>query len=187
MGYFDDVENVARYIEISKEYDGRALIDVLGMYLKKGSTLLEIGMGPGKDLDLLSDHYAVTGSDSSQVFLDHYRERNTEIELLKLDAITLNTSKTFDCIYSNKVLQHLSTDEHNESIKSQARLLNSEGIIFHSLWYGHGEEVYDGLRFQYYDERVIESMYKMNFKILALCRYSEDEPDDSVYLIARKK
>ena len=35
----------------------------------KGSTLLELGMGPGKDLDLLKKTYSVTGSDSSKIFV----------------------------------------------------------------------------------------------------------------------
>ncbi len=186
MGYFDDADKVAQYIEDSKDYDGRELVNELAKYLKKDSTLLEIGMGPGKDLLLLSNYYEVTGSDSSQAFLDNFRNSNTEIELLKLDAITLDTSMTFDCIYSNKVLQHLSLDEHIESIKSQTKLLNSDGIILHSFWYGKGEDVYDGLRFQYYDECVIERMYTKDYEILDICLYAEFEPDDSIYLIARK-
>ncbi len=187
MGYYDDVEKVKQYIDISKEYDGRALVDVLCKYLKKGSSLLEIGMGPGKDLDLLSDYYLVTGSDSSQVFIDYYRERKADVELLQLDAVSLDTNKTFDCIYSNKVLQHLTIDEHIESIKSQFKLLNSGGIIFHTFWYGRGEEEYGGLRFKYYDESMIESMYNEDYEILDICKYTEDELNDSMYLIARKK
>ena len=104
-----------------------------------------------------------------------------------MDAITLDTPRTFDCIYSNKVLQHLTVDEHIESINAQARVLNSEGIILHTFWHGQGEVDYDGLRFQYYDESKIESLYKKDYEILTICRYTEDEPDDSVYLIARKK
>ena len=70
MAYFDDKKNVLDYIKMSEGYDGRDLVQVLRRYLPEGSSLLELGMGPGKDLDLLRPHYRVTGSDNSQVFLD---------------------------------------------------------------------------------------------------------------------
>jgi ubiquinone/menaquinone biosynthesis C-methylase UbiE len=70
MNYYDEIDNVREYIEMAEGYDGRELIEVLKQYLPKGASILELGMGPGKDLDLLSQTYQVTGSDNSQVFLD---------------------------------------------------------------------------------------------------------------------
>ena len=93
MNYYDDENNVDEYIEMSKEYDGRELIAVLKRFLPSGATLLELGMGPGKDLDLLSQYYQVTGSDSSQVFLDIYKKKHTKADLLLLDARTLDTDR----------------------------------------------------------------------------------------------
>ena len=109
MNYYKDKENVKKYIEMAKGYDGKYLIEILNKYLSEGSSVLELGMGPGKDLNILSKYYDVTGSDYSKLFLDLYREkyRNMKVDLLVLDARTLDTSKTFDCIYSNKVLYHL--------------------------------------------------------------------------------
>lgn len=51
---------VQEYIEMVEGYDGTELINVLKNYLPKGSSLLELGMGPGKDLDLLKKTYSVT-------------------------------------------------------------------------------------------------------------------------------
>ncbi len=42
-------------------YDGRELIAALTNYLPAGAEVLELGMGPGVDLDLLSQTYQVTG------------------------------------------------------------------------------------------------------------------------------
>jgi len=53
----------------------RGSISALTKFLPAGATVLELGMGPGVDFDLLSQHYQVTGSDNSQVFLDRYREK----------------------------------------------------------------------------------------------------------------
>jgi len=70
MSYFDDGKNVDEYIRMAEGYDGRELIAILKMHLPAGSTVLELGMGPGKDLDLLAQTYTVTGSDYSNVFLE---------------------------------------------------------------------------------------------------------------------
>ena len=74
MGYYDREENVQEYIQMADGYDGKALIDRLWRFLPDGSTVLEIGMGPGKDLDILREKYVVTGSDSSDVFLEFIQE-----------------------------------------------------------------------------------------------------------------
>ena len=91
--------------------DGRNLVKVLRRCLKVNSTVLELGMGPGKDLDLLARYFQVTGSDNSQVFLDRYWVQNPGANLLFLDAVTMDTNRRFDAIYSNKVLVHLSREQ----------------------------------------------------------------------------
>lgn len=47
---------------------------MLTQRLPSGASVLELGMGPGFDLDLLRKNYEVAGSDDSQFFLDGYRE-----------------------------------------------------------------------------------------------------------------
>jgi trans-aconitate methyltransferase len=100
MGYFDERKNVDDYIHMAEGYDGRDLIAVLQKHLPARSTVLELGMGPGKDLDLLAQTYQVTGSDYSNVFLDLYREKHPAADLLQLDAVSLATERKFVCIYS---------------------------------------------------------------------------------------
>lgn len=55
MGHLDVPANVRGYIRMAEGYDGAGLIAVLRKYLPAGSTLLELGMGPGKDLDLRAE------------------------------------------------------------------------------------------------------------------------------------
>lgn len=64
MSYFDDLKNVYEYIKMPEAYGGKELIDVLQTHLKIGSKVLELGMGPGKDLDILNRSYKATGSDN---------------------------------------------------------------------------------------------------------------------------
>ena len=124
MGFFDTEKGVEEYLEMAKGHDGRELIEKLSEYLPANSTVLELGIGPGTDLELLSKRYEVTGSDNSNLFLERYRKVNPEADLILLDAVTLETDRRFDCIFSNKVLQHLQREELEESIPRQAEVLN---------------------------------------------------------------
>ena len=187
MDYFDDEKNVTKYIEMAAGYDGGELIDILQKYLPPGSSVLEIGMGPGKDLELLGKTYKVTGSDSSQIFLDLYCKNHASADLIRLDARTLKTDRRFDCIYSNKVLHHLSDKELLHSLKRQSQLLNPSGILFHSFWYGDSEEFMHGLRFRYYSQEILLQMVKPYFDVLEADRYTEIDPYDSLYLVLKKR
>ena len=84
-------------------------------------------MGPGVDLDILQQYYQVTGSDRSTIFLERYRQQHTAADLLQLDALTMDTDRRFDAIYSNKVLHHLSRTELQQSLLAQAAVLHPEG------------------------------------------------------------
>jgi cyclopropane fatty-acyl-phospholipid synthase-like methyltransferase len=187
MGYFDRPENVKEYIKMAEGYDGEDLIKILRRYLEPGSSVLELGMGPGKDLDILVRDFKVTGSDISDVFLDLYRERNPEADLLKLDAVTLETDRKFDCIYSNKVLQHLTKDELRSSFVRQDLLLNDGGILLHTFWKGDEVEKIDDLLFVQYDEDELERIMDDLFEILVMETYTEMEGEDSIILVLKKK
>lgn len=183
MGYFDTEKGVNEYIEMAKGYDGRALIDKLKTRLENGSTVLELGMGPGIDLDLLKQHFQVTGSDSSEVFVKRYLDKHPDADVMVLDAITLRTDRRFDAIYSNKVLQHLSKQETAESLEAQRKVLRAGGIAMHSLWYGDTCEEHSGLNFQQYTEDSFARLLKGNFNILEAEIYTEMEARDSICFI----
>ena len=187
MGYFDDENNVDEYIEMAEGYDGKGLIDILRKYLKENASVLEMGMGPGKDLDILRHYYAATGSDSSQIFLNLYKKKNQDTDLMLLDARTLDTDCTFDCIYSNKVLHHLTKIELQESLRRQKDLLTPKGLIFHSFWEGDRTEEMDGLRFIYYRKDVLADIFEEYYDLLEIETYTEMEENDSIYVVAMKK
>ena len=187
MGFYDDKKNVEDYIKMAKGYDGKVLIDVLKIYLPEKSTVLELGMGPGVDLDMLRETYTVTGSDVSQVFIDRYREQNPDADLMQLDATDLAAERTFDAIYSNKVLHHLTRKELAESFRKQHALLNDNGLLMHSFWVGDTDEEMHGLHFAYYTEQELMEIAGAHYTLLAIERYTEMHEHDSLYLLARKK
>lgn len=187
MGFFDTEKGVDEYLKMADGFDGAELIKILQKFLPEKSSVLELGMGPGKDLNILSKTFTVTGSDNSQIFLDRYKKKNSNADLLKLDAVTLSTNRTFDCIYSNKVLHHLTTDHLRTSLKKQKELLNSDGILFHSFWRGNKTETMEGLLFVYYELDTLRNIFETEFEVLELKIYTEDQKDDSIYAVLKRK
>ena len=187
MGFFDTEKGVKEYIKMAEGFDGAELIKILRNFLSDGSSVLELGMGPGKDLDLLQKYYSVTGSDNSTIFLEKYKKKNPKVEVLSLNAVTLKTERKFDGIYSNKVLHHLTTDDLKISIKKQKDILNPNGILFHSFWKGSKTEKIEGLLFVYYELKDLRKIFESDFEILVLETYKEMEKDDSVYAVLRRK
>ena len=185
MGFYDKEDNIESYSKFIPTHDGAELIRVLRAHLDKGSTVLELGIGPGKDFERLANHYKVTGSDNSRVFLDKYRQKNQRAELIQLDARTLDTDKTFDCIYSNKVLIHLTRAELSRSLQRQKSILNPNGLILHSFWYGDKEDVYDDLRITFYTEQRLRDLMDDSFEILDIGKHAKMTEGDSIYVLAR--
>jgi len=187
MGYFDHEKNVQEYINMVEGYNGAELINALKNYLPKGSSLLELGMGPGKDLDILTRSYVVTGSDSSQIFVDQYKQGHEDADVIVLDAVKVEAGKKFDCIYSNKVLHHLKKRDLDKSIHRQKDVLNDGGILFHSFWHGHKVEEHHGMLFVYYLEEQLIEKVQDDFEILEIKKYSEMETNDSFYIVLKTR
>jgi SAM-dependent methyltransferase len=185
--YYKTKESAEEYIRLAKDVSGKQLIEKLKRILAPNSVLLEIGSGPGTDWKILNEAYNVIGSDNSNEFLRHLNNRNPNGEFLKLDAITLETDKNFDGIYSNKVMHHLTDKELIDSVKRQYEILNSNGIICHSFWKGEGSEVFNGLFVNYHNEVGLREVFKNYFEVLSIELYEEFEEEDSILLIGKKK
>lgn len=187
MSFYDDPKNVKSYIEMCEGYDGRPLYERLYKHLPINSKLLELGSGGGLDLDFLKQKYSVVGSDVSEAFLNACRLKHPTLSFLTLNAEQLQLSETFDCIYSNKVLQHLSKESLKKSIYQQTKLLSINGIIAHSFWIGEGTEVINGLLFTYYRQEELVEILSEHFEILDTLSYQEFEEGDSLFILAKLK
>jgi len=185
--YYHTKESVEDYIRKAKDHNGAQLIDRLKKYLPAGSSLLEIGSGPGTDWRLLNEIYDVIGSDNSLEFLKHLRINNPGGEFFELDASSLDTRKTFDGIYSNKVLHHLEDEVLEESIKRQYEILNPGGIVCHTFWKGEDSEIYNDLFVNYHTDEGIRFLFEKHFDPLLIQFYQEFEKADSILYIGKKK
>ena len=185
MKIYNSENGVSDYIKMADGHDGRAMISELQAHLPQGATVLELGMGPGKDLELLAQHYDVTGSDYSSTFLDRYRAIDPNADLMQLDAVSLDTERRFDAVYSNKVLIHLSDEDLATSILRQACVLANGGVVIHSFWHGDCVEEYDDMTVYCRNEDYLRRAFSERFETIASHRYTELEDSDSVYVVAR--
>ncbi len=185
--FFEVEKNIWEYIDAGEGIDGRFLIEALKKHLKANSTVLELGMGAGKDLNILNESYNTTGSDNSKVFLEIYRKENPSSKLLLLDAGTLKTNRKFDCIYSNKVLHHLSKEHLKTSLNLQKHLLNQNGILFHTFWVGTNLAKFQDLNFIQYEIDELKTLVEKDYKIIEIQTYQEMNINDSVYMILKIK
>lgn len=187
MGYYDDASSVDEYVKMCDGYDGSELFGTLRRHLPKGASLLELGSGPGNDVAVLQAEYQVTGSDLSLEFLRRCRQRFPALVFEQLDAVSLLTAARVDCIYSNKVLQHLTMPDLTQSLQRQQQLLPAQGLIAHSFWLGDKEETMHGLYFLYHERAALLALIGQYFEVIDTYDYGEFEHGDSVFVLARKR
>lgn len=189
MKYFMNKNNVDEYIKMCEGYDSSFINNKLMSYLEKGSSILELGMGKGDDFKELLEYYDVLESDNSSIFVDLYNKTHTKKAIL-LDAVNIDIDQKFDCIYSNKVLQHLTKSDFIKSIDRQAKALNKDGIIFMTLWNGEYKEEMmfdDQIRFTYYQIQDIKQIVKDKFDIVNIELYDEMDKNDSLIVVLKPK
>ncbi len=189
MEFFMNKENVNNYKSMIEDYDGSWIISKLEQYVKSGSSILELGMGTGADFELMLKNYKVLGTDNSPIFIEDYKLKNKNANVKILDATNINLEEKFDCVYTNKVLQHLTKEDFKLSIEQQHKVLNDKGKIFMTLWHGKYEEVlmFDGqIRITYYEEKDIKNIVKNMYNIITIEKYSELENDDSLLVVLEK-
>jgi cyclopropane fatty-acyl-phospholipid synthase-like methyltransferase len=184
--FYEDAANIEHYSQFTPAEDGSLLVEALQAWLPEGSSVLELGIGPGKDFKLLSQRYKATGSDFSNAFLERYRAMDAAADLLQLDARTLDTDRRFDAIYSNKVLIHCSTEELQQSFARQHEVLNDNGVMLHSFWYGEGTQEFGELTLVRRNERELKALLEGSFELLALEKHAKMTEGDSLYVVARK-
>lgn len=187
MGFYDKAENVAKYIDMCTDYDGSNIYPLLTENLKAGSSLLELGSGPGLDIPFLDKHYRVTGSDFSDEFLKHCRHQYKDIPFIKVNALEMDLSENFDCIYSNKVLHHFTEAALLDSLIKQSERLNKGGVIAHSFWIGEENKEMHDLLFTYYSQNELFDIISEKFELIASLSYQEFEEADSLFIIAKLK
>lgn len=188
MLYYHDPKNAKSYASMCEGYDASAQLEMLYKVLPREASVLELGSGPGNDLQLLAARYDVTGSDYSPAFVHMLKTRFPNQTILKLNAVSITTDGLFDGIYSNKILQHLNDDELAASFRRQSLLLNKGGVAFHLIW--QQIESPGGDNDLLFKQRNLDQMTTAmgdEFEMLEALDFGEFEDGDSLAILARKK
>jgi cyclopropane fatty-acyl-phospholipid synthase-like methyltransferase len=147
--------------------------------------VLELGSGPGNDINYLNKKYSVTGSDLSDEFLIRCKKKHKDIPFIKLDAVSIRTDKSFNCIFSNKVLHHLTLEELEKSFKRQQEVIVQNGLFSHTFWLGDKELTMEGMLFIFHNREDLVKLVAKYFTIIELFDYKELEKGDSIFILAK--
>jgi len=185
MEFYDDPVKVDEYESMCEEYDGSKLYNVLARHLVDGLTLLELGCGPGNDINFFHKKYTVTGSDLSDEFILRSKKKYADVPFIKLDAVTIKIDSVFDCIFSNKVLHHLTEDNLRKSLKRQQKVIVRNGLFAHTFWLGDKEFTMEGMLFVFHNRENLINLVSDYFTILETYDYKEFEEGDSIFIVAK--
>jgi cyclopropane fatty-acyl-phospholipid synthase-like methyltransferase len=183
--FYNDPVKVDEYEKICDEYDGSELYAILEKHLSEDSTLLELGSGPGNDVNYLYKKYRVTGSDLSDEFLFRCKKKFNNVPFIKLNAVSIETDKIFDCLFSNKVLHHLTPEDLKKSFARQQKVLIRDGIFAHTFWLGDKEFTMEGMLFVFHNRESLKKSVSEYFTILETHDYKEFEEGDSIFIVAK--
>ncbi len=99
MSFFENEKNVDEYIKMVDRNGGSRLINILRKYLKDKSSLLEIGMGPGYDLEILQSDYMIKISDMPRYFPSKISSWQLDLRGKNLSEINIK-GRMYDLMHS---------------------------------------------------------------------------------------
>jgi ubiquinone/menaquinone biosynthesis C-methylase UbiE len=113
-------------------------LEYLKKYVFRGDSVLDIGCGNGRLVDLLGDtDIEYTGVDfSKELIAIAQSTRGTKGTFLKADALALPfEDSSFDVVYSVAVLHHIPSQENRKQFVREAfRVLKPGGVCVFTVW-----------------------------------------------------
>lgn len=174
-------DEIFEYFKASEGLEAKLLMARLEKYLEASSSLLDLDGEQSVELMYLRDNLAMHGTEYKEKILNSY-ETNTEIP-----NSVKNVFRKFDCIYSNKVMTHITENQVIESAAKQYNRLNPGGLICHTFWRGDSDVEVNGEKTYYYELEDIRNIFNEHFTILELAYFTEKVPNDSIYIIAQRR
>jgi SAM-dependent methyltransferase len=122
-----------------RDYSGAAaeIRALLSTQVPGASTLLDVGCGSGRHLELLADHYRVEGLDINPALLEVARARCPGVTMHEDDMTSFDLGRSFDavtCLFS--AIGHVgSVADMRRSLARMAAHLNSPGMLIVEPWF----------------------------------------------------
>ncbi|MFA5303559.1 MAG: class I SAM-dependent methyltransferase [Candidatus Nanoarchaeia archaeon] len=193
-------ETIQTYGKYSDSYEKKwgnykgleKIADSFISYLK-GSRVIDIGCGPGRDSKYFSDkNLDVTGVDLTDNFLKIAKSKVPKADFLKMDMRQLSfNDESFEGVWCNGAFLHIPKYENSATLKEFYRVLKPEGVMYLSVKIGEGEQIvkkdyWKGRKlFIYYSqEEIIGLLKNTGFEIINTIIRNQEE--DWINIIARK-
>lgn len=135
-------------------------LEPLAAYAKSGDTILDLGCGNGRLIQLFEKHdldVTYIGQDQSEALISHAKDRFSAGQFLigSMTQIDL-PDKTVDAVYAIASFHHLPDDEtRNACLQEIARVLKPGGMLVMSNW---------NLRNDYVEAKIAEGKYEVDAK-----------------------
>jgi len=162
--YYD--KYAKEYFEKSVAVDMSDLCDKFLKYVPKGSTILDIGCGSGRDLKYFREHgYMAEGLEPS-VELKRLAEEYSGCKVHLSTIQDFNPTAKYDALWVCASVLHLNHDEQISFFAGIDKFLNSRGVVCISMKSGikTGKDEL-GRYFENFNEERLRSILKSNNRI----------------------
>lgn len=159
-------ENSKKYINATKDVDMSFQYNLFIPRLKKGSCILDIGFGSGRDMLFFKENgFQVFGIDNVSTFVQHGKSLGLEVE--EKDYHQIDYENQFDGVWACASLLH--SNDLDKAFANIHTALKTDGIFYLSMKYERGTNIVDGKFYRYIEEDDLKILCdKYNFNILQL-------------------
>jgi hypothetical protein len=166
MDYYDKYQE--EYIEATLSLDMTQQYQSFLKHLDKGSKILDIGFGSGRDMIYFSSlGYEVSGIDTCNAFVCRMKELGYSVKLQNVQS--LEERDCYDALWACASLLHVSSEELTEVFMRCHSILKRNGLMYCSFKYGDFEGVKDQRHYLYLTEKTILNYLPASlFKVLEI-------------------
>mgnify|MGYP002725476988 CR=1 FL=1 len=152
MTYYDN--NYKRFIDRTLNINMETLYKPFHDKLKKGSKVLDIGCGSGRDIKYFNDiGYKPIGIEPSKQMAEFAR-KYSGCEVIETTIQEFQSESQFDGLWACASLLHLKTNELIAQLQSIAKLMHNGSVFYCSFKFGDYEGERDG---RFFNDQTIES------------------------------
>jgi SAM-dependent methyltransferase len=167
--------NAKEIAEKYNQFSNDRLLHLADTFFNKNSLTLDLGCGPGRDLQKLKNHFELEGVDASAEFIKIAKKNNPEIKIFQdfLPSLSKIQADKYDNVFCSAVLMHIPKDQHIQSVINLLRITKINGVIMLSFRNKASTDTDDRLFESINSNKLISLFESLGGKVL----FQETQPD----------